>query len=86
MTASPRQKAMFLYCGTGRQNQLFKCKDVTVGNMMNKHLEDSPSNDGWNSFKRQVEADTNYLDTLEFSAVPTLSFNKMVPFHAGALQ
>lgn len=43
-----------LGCGTRKQTELFICKDVTIGNMKNKHLEDSPSSDGCNSFKRQV--------------------------------
>jgi hypothetical protein len=47
-------KRQCLCCGTGRHNQLFKCRDVTIGNMENKHLEDSPSSESWNSFKRQV--------------------------------
>jgi hypothetical protein len=38
--------------GTGRQNQFFKCKDVTIGNMVKKHLDNRPSSDGWHSFKK----------------------------------
>jgi hypothetical protein len=41
-------KRQCLCCGTGKNNQLFKCKDVTVGNMENECLEDSPSSHGWN--------------------------------------
>jgi hypothetical protein len=37
MAVSSPSKRQYLYCGTGKQNQLLKCKDVTVGNMENKH-------------------------------------------------
>jgi hypothetical protein len=47
-------KIQCLCYGVGRQNQLLKCKDITVGNMENKHLEYRPSNNGWYSLKRQV--------------------------------
>jgi hypothetical protein len=52
-TISAQHKAMSVlwYRDT---NQLFKCKGVTVGNMENKRLQDSPSSDGWNNFNRQV--------------------------------
>jgi hypothetical protein len=55
MAVSPERRKC-LCCGTGRQNQLFKCNDVTVENMENKHLEDSPSSDGWNSFSPKLNA------------------------------
>jgi hypothetical protein len=60
----PASRRKCLCCGTGRHNQLFKRKDVIVGNIENKHLKVSPSSDGWNSFKRQgagrpsIDADT----------------------------
>jgi hypothetical protein len=56
MAVSPSQRQCLyrLYCGTGRQNILFKYKVLTVGNMENKQLEDSRSSDGSNSFKREV--------------------------------
>jgi hypothetical protein len=44
-------------------NQLFKCKGVTVRNMENKDMEDGPSSDGWNSFKRQVVSCTRRAQT-----------------------
>lgn len=34
--------------GAGSRNHLFKCKDITVGNVENKLLEESPLRDGWN--------------------------------------
>jgi hypothetical protein len=38
----------------GRQNQLFKCKDITIGNMENKYLEGSSSSSGWNSSRDRL--------------------------------
>jgi hypothetical protein len=54
MAVPPPSKRECLCCGTGRQNQLFKCKDVTVGNVETKPLEDGPSSDGWNSFSPKL--------------------------------
>jgi hypothetical protein len=39
MTVFPPINGNILCRGTGRQNQLFKCKDATVGNAENRHLE-----------------------------------------------
>lgn len=35
-------KMQYLCCGFGRYNQLFNYKDITIGNMENKHLILSP--------------------------------------------
>jgi hypothetical protein len=53
MTVSAQHKAKSVLWYR-EKSQLFKCKGVTVGKRENKRLQDSPSSDGWNSFKRQV--------------------------------
>jgi hypothetical protein len=50
MAVSSQQKAMSVLWYWETKSVIH----VIIGNMENKHLEDSPSNDGWNSCKRQV--------------------------------